>query len=1379
MKKLLLLLMIILLSCSVHAALFKDGFESGDTTAWGGNDGWVVNNTGAYDGTYTACVYGNNLDLYKSFGDNDETTSVAWWRVQYATTRELNWIGASNGATGYASQKWIQPLSKNGYTTNMSFWTGTWYYGIERYPYQDIWFSVRVYYNDSSNRRIVWLNDTVVFNSTEGATTGDVGALVFSSRDAWSGVACIDNVSVEAGYVGPTPPTPTDNTITIDSINCTSCIIDNVTTTDTTPSFNTTTSSNAICRLSNETSLNYTTMNDTRNYTTTGNTIHFGTIIGTEALSSGLRTIQHCCQRSDGGNETCLNSSINVVNEPVTALSRINDGSATYGNAVNLDGFCNVTDADNDNISKYYYIWYKDGLLNTTGVLSKSYVQGTVVNVSTITSSITDNGDTWIFSCLGEDNLSLNSSYLNSTSASIYVLSITIEQNGLNEARKYELQTTANINITVNTTGMATWTVCLDIDDPSFGTSYRCLNNSNLSVNLVARNISYNTFNDGTTGKNLSFSFGIKECYQEHVNVSPGCGGLDSGNYTVTGTTYNIGLATDGDWGTGASIKILDNQAGILFLTYKKPYKALSTSLWEVKDNIGQVNLSLTDCWNYSTTNVSLRINISYFWLTSGQNVSWACESTNGWNMLRSEVPDSYGGGTFADAVFEEAIRWYYRGEEYNISIPYSRVSDVEEFFMSLSGVKNTSYPSNVSIEYLNDIIVIPGKLQGKRTNITSFTVGLKQEELVFTSGSSVIRYFNMSTNNPRFVTNFNFTFNISGIEIDNETLDFEEKFWNTTTIKTRTGSAPEYIYDDFSIGEVSNRWDGSSTDNWDVPRNVTNDVMISQRSTVEGGGTCQVKTSETASAQFWNKDIDIQDYKQLKVEAYLFARASCSKQFVTCNNNEFVTSQSILKFGLRDNLGNTYSIITYDSEAGCGFNADSETGTSNTSYDIQFRDDGFIWVNSVKKWAYLTSRSYYLWTYGYETAFGPNPAAFSYTDIYSINLSGFTNTYVVNLTWDSNTNVSLESDTIAVGSNVSRAKLTTFKRGSGTELLYLSSDNGTTWESTTSGIMHVFTNPGKLLKVRLNISSVSNSSPYIIDSYTVDVSPSAVENITIDVGNDGTRDYEYNGTLNDTTSPRIVNLDSGDFSNYLSGSNCPGETCLVPVVFSVDSAGSMNYSYIYGGQNTSKITFNTTLIERYNVSYDKNISFTVSSDINGIIEVGDILTSYLGDGTINLTARVYTTALSLLDSVSQVLYWRHSPFNVTLPSGVEYYDLYPSSYNAKNVQPYGQKDGTPIFNFTSLAETDNVSIELCLNETIDSCLNITWSENYNLSSGYSIKPTYNCTTSINLTTNFNSNDYINIYNFWNLTNCTTTAFKFFEYNVLYDSWCKDCVRVD
>ena len=154
---------------------------------------------------------------------------------------------------------------------------------------------------------------------------------------------------------------------------------------------------------------------------------------------------------------------------------------------------------------------------------------------------------------------------------------------------------------------------------------------------------------------------------------------------------------------------------------------------------------------------------------------------------------------------------------------------------------------------------------------------------------------------------------------------------------------------------------------------------------------------------------------------------------------------------------------------------------------------------------------------------------------------------------------------------NITAALLTVDEwKPSGTDITYyLSPDNGTTWENAQSGVVHVFTMGGKELKWMANLTThvdIEDPGDYstipIIRNLEILVSKGNPSNISVDLGYDGTSNWNFTGELNATNST-IVNISSSLISKYLTD-HCINEiTCLVPVSIYTESSGVLTYRNI------------------------------------------------------------------------------------------------------------------------------------------------------------------------------------------------------------------------
>jgi len=135
------------------------------------------------------------------------------------------------------------------------------------------------------------------------------------------------------------------------------------------------------------------------------------TIVENLTLSAGRGTLkwQVWFNDSTGNSANSTEFLITIYNTgPVTVSPRISPASPDTADT--LQGFCNATDSDNDDIT-YHWQWYKNSVLNISGTQS-SYTQSQEANIKNLSSSNTTANDNWTFSCLADD-LSLNGSWSN------------------------------------------------------------------------------------------------------------------------------------------------------------------------------------------------------------------------------------------------------------------------------------------------------------------------------------------------------------------------------------------------------------------------------------------------------------------------------------------------------------------------------------------------------------------------------------------------------------------------------------------------------------------------------------------------------------------------------------------------------------------------------------------------------------------------------------------------------------------------------------------------------------------------------------------------------------------------------------------------------
>ena len=110
---------------------------------------------------------------------------------------------------------------------------------------------------------------------------------------------------------------------------------------------------------------------------------------------------------------------------------------------------------------------------------------------------------------------------------------------------------------------------------------------------------------------------------------------------------------------------------------------------------------------------------------------------------------------------------------------------------------------------------------------------------------------------------------------------------------------------------------------------------------------------------------------------------------------------------------------------------------------------------------------------------------------------------------------------------------------------------------------------------------------------------------------------------------------------------------------------------------------------------------------------------------------------------------------------------------NSKEVSPYGQnyKKNISIFNFTSLASTDNIDIWIRFNVSMDACL-AQWATNTSNSSLDIIRVN---TTYVKHLNNITKLQTKQLYHWLNLTQCQSNI-SIYDPFYYYESACSECV---
>ena len=307
------------------------------------------------------------------------------------------------------------------------------------------------------------------------------------------------------------------------------------------------------------------------------------------------------------------------------------------------------------------------------------------------------------------------------------------------------------------------------------------------------------------------------------------------------------------------------------------------------------------------------------------------------------------------------------------------------------------------------------------------------------------------------------------------------------------------------------------------------------------------------------------------------------------------------------------------------------------------------------------------------------------------------------------------------------------------------------TFEPVTSGLIHTFDTVGNKPCVRFVLSSSINQTSPIVKKYTFDITPTSIANITVDLGNDGIDDFTHTGVLNSSTGSVFVNL-------------TPTGNQLNTLKISSETSGLLQVDQFKVNSTINPITLNhVTLDDCSNCVF--NFTFSGNS-----ITVNALEWDFFGSHNYTATARFGT----IEQKFNLPVYY--SNFNISIPSGYDWWDLFPSSKDAKNVTPYTQTDSTPIWNLTNEAYDEDINIYVKTNESLNLCYNITFSNSSNQSNyvsdiNFELNKSYQLIAA-NISVNLDAFPNKGIWNWVNLDNCSN---RFEIPWFYYAAMCSDC----
>jgi len=302
------------------------------------------------------------------------------------------------------------------------------------------------------------------------------------------------------------------------------------------------------------------------------------------------------------------------------------------------------------------------------------------------------------------------------------------------------------------------------------------------------------------------------------------------------------------------------------------------------------------------------------------------------------------------------------------------------------------------------------------------------------------------------------------------------------------------------------------------------------------------------------------------------------------------------------------------------------------------------------------------------------------------------------------------------------------------------------TFEKVDPGILHIFDTVGSNICWKAFLNSTVNTSSPIVRSVSINIVNASASNISIDYNSDGIIDWNFPDVLDGSNSPKKVNISEPDIIG------------LVPIKITVGDAGQVQINNFVNNASVNPVVLNKS---RFETCTQCEINYTFDGDT---FNVSDIQFDFLG--SLNYTATAHDASTSAIHKILV----KFSPYNISLPI-LQVYDVLARTNNSKNITPVRQTNSTPIFNISNLGYDEPLDIYVKSNETIDSCLNVTFSNTTAKVDGFVYNETYERILS-NITINPDKDNSRSIWQFIDLSGCSDRFLLPYFY---FTSICSEC----
>jgi len=390
------------------------------------------------------------------------------------------------------------------------------------------------------------------------------------------------------------------------------------------------------------------------------NTEYFlGGYTGTKAVSTFQKsrdqtpsfnyTNEHLNVYDDAGFDPTISYRVNDFHADINEIRTANISEPTYtinGTVINQTGSlypnASIVVVNQDNYSTHTNITTNDNgywIVNVS--LNSNY---TIIAYDANDNTIQSDTRSWITSNDNNIILQLNSSYV---APSYLDTNLTLGSNTTSPTPPPSNTTSAYILPTVAYTNSTLFGYC--------------------NVSELSGNISYNYkwYKNGTLLSNGSLINNTIHCYQEFVNVSTDCGGLDTGLYDdgaigigpFYDPGYGLNLSIDGNWSTYTSYQsnVVSNY---IYFNYTVPLNTIGGT-WIIKYWPNNLSLNISSCDLENTLALRYKINTDRHLTFGNACISYleCINSSNNWLTLAYNS-SGFVGTTDCSKFYEEAILW-------------------------------------------------------------------------------------------------------------------------------------------------------------------------------------------------------------------------------------------------------------------------------------------------------------------------------------------------------------------------------------------------------------------------------------------------------------------------------------------------------------------------------------------------------------------------------------------------------------------------------------------------------------------------------------------------------------------------------------------------